>query len=362
MYKISSQVIDYYDDKTLLLDLMGVEIPDILKTAEMLAYDEASKMQDEYYAVIMMTKTGGLLRKYPTFDKEHTYLSCLAFEKTAHRLPVEAVKTAASNLYSMCLYHNIDCPATIKKLASDITTNIVRIDESKDLPLEFYMQEEVNKVASANVDDTEYGLVTESGHKMYPLNTRANVSAAINYFEKKAYTMLPQYRDQLAKNICKFASSYDLEVPATISMYNSEKGDNILFNLRARMPLTKTAEEKECLSTIMKLSGSLDKNTLIKYIDEFDKTAGLNKYWDRHIKNPYTTVLEKVAVEDEKLNDDEINEQDIMDYSQGFAGQDLPGHLPDEIVNKFIGDPIGTFHNMPEIQQELILRGIKGSL
>jgi hypothetical protein len=321
-------------------------------------------MQDDYFAVVMMTKTGGKLRRYPVFDKEHTWLSCRAFEETAHKLPLDVVKVAASNLYSNCLYHDIDCPETIRKLAEEISTNIVRIDEEKDMPLEYHLTSEIKKMASEKVGNDQWGVITEDGERMYPLNTEENVKSAIGYFEKKAYRILPEYRYQFAKNICKHAGQYKLEVPTSISVYNNDRGNNTTANICSRLALTKTAEEKKFITKLSKIHKSLDVDTLISYLIDFDKTAGLDKYWDKHIKNPYISVLEKVAVSDWSDGDlsAEPKPEDIEHYSQQYAATDLPGFLPDDIINSFIKNPLETYSQMPEIQKEIIEKGVRGKL
>jgi len=128
MYKISSQVIDFYDDQNLLLEILDDDAPESIKKAHIMSYEQQQEMPDDEFAVVIMTKTGQKIRKFPVNDKGHTWLSCESFKKTAHKLPHKAVEVAASNLYANCIYNDIECPNLIKKLAADIDSNVVDVD------------------------------------------------------------------------------------------------------------------------------------------------------------------------------------------------------------------------------------------
>lgn len=399
MYKLSSKVIDYYDDNKLLLDLIGQDTPEIVKTAHLIDYEEREQKEDDLFAVVMLTKTGNKLRKYPVFDEAHTWLSCKAFEKTAHQLPLDAARVAASNLYANCIYYNLECPKLIQKMASNIHSNLIKVNEEEELPIGYFMQNKIAEKKALKVKDEEYGLIVKVANKtkkLYPLNTEANISAAINYFDKFASKMTPEFRRQFACNIAKQAAKNCMSVPDKVKSYSAkEKGNKVEQNLKSRRKLVKTAEEKKILELLIKKHAEISADQLVDYIYNLDKTANLTKSWDRFIKDPYLSVYEtseitsldklaqiaigpefkggleevgmpsaalKGSASNDVMSQNNIRESDIVTYAHTEAGTELPNHLPDDLVQKFLIEPIKTFEEMSDLQRSVVIRGILGQL
>ena len=373
MYKISSQVIDYYDDEQMIIEF-SADMPDYVKTASLLDYDEIDGILDDDYAVVMITKTGSKIKRYPVFDKPHTWLSCQAFLKTAGKLPAEAIEIAATNLFSSCLYHNIDCPELISKMASEISSNTVNVNEDTDQPFEYHLNTELMKKASLNIEDGEYGIVS-SGKKMYPLNNKTNIDLAIEYFEKNGKVIIPDAKYEFATNICKQASRFDIEVPDSITLYtNEEKGNRVGLNIKRRMRFAKTAEDRQFLDKLFSMHRDMGRVELIDYLSEFDKVAGLAKHWGSKLNDPYISVLEKSAenyfeegyslgnIKSPLGKESNIGSKEIKAYANGKASVELLSRLPDDIVNAFLTEPVETYSGMPDIQKKVIIDGILGRL
>lgn len=371
MYKISAQVIDCYDDQKMLLDILSYA-PEMVKKAKLLSYEQQMEMPDEDFAVVIMTKTGSKIRKYPVNDAEHTWLSCESFKKTAHKLPISAVKVAASNLFASCLYHGVGCDESITKFASDVDSNTVRVDESKDLPLECELMSRILEKQANEVKDNEWGLIVKTASeekRMYPLNTKSNLESAIRYFSKYASSILPQYKHELANNIVKKAQTFGIDVPEAVAVYSgNEIGNKFASNMLKRMDYVKTDKEKDFIRKVANIGSKFKMEELLSMVGEFDKVAGLDKYWDKGIKNPYVTVLEKVAQSEmpqlpaptRTPEDKEPMPRDLEAYSKGEASFELVGHLPQEVINKFITQPIETYNSLPDVQKEVIKKGING--
>ena len=357
MYKVGFQIIDYYDDKEMLMEMITGETPDFAKSAKLLNYDDRENTPDDYYAVVMMTKAGHKIRRYPVFDKSHTWLSCRAFEKTAHKLPFDAVKTAASILYSNCVYHDIECPASIKKFADTIYSNIVNIDEDKDPPLEYHIKQALINKSSKKISDNEYGIVTKTA-KLYPLNTKGNTEKAISYFEEYSNQMLPRYRREFAQQITKYANYHGIH-PDLDKHSSTEQGNRVKHNISVRRAFVKKAEEVQFLDDLTAKCKDIETDRLINIIEQFDKLAGLDRYWDVQIKNPNETVLEKLAIDSSSMG---IRDDDIEAYAKTHASVELMGHLPEESINEFIMEPKKKYKDMSDIQKMIIIRGVTGRL
>lgn len=120
MEKLSGLVLDYYDDrdgqvlKTVFPTLATV--PDIIKEAHSLTYDERVRMPDDTFAVVI-SDGDVTLRKYSMADRGNTALSVEYFLKMGHKLPLEAQKVAAANLVDACSCFDLEPPAELQKVA-----------------------------------------------------------------------------------------------------------------------------------------------------------------------------------------------------------------------------------------------------
>lgn len=368
MYKISSQVIDYYDNQDLLVEILGSDMPESIKKANLLSHDQKEELPDDEFAVVIMTKTGSKLRKFPVNDKGHTWLSCKAFNKNAHKLPEDAVKTAASNLYSSCVFYGLECPKSIEKFATEITSNIVDVDESTAIPVEYTLRKVALEKKAKVIRSDQWGVTIKTAScvkNLYPLNTLNNVREAISYFQKHADSILPEYKRQFASNIVKEAANYECELSDNIKTYaNSDTGSEFSRHIESRKRIVKTAEEHNFLSKLDAKKDKFDADTLISMVSDFDKIAGIDVLYGRSISDPYITVLDNEPLYKEAIlerdGSDMYKDSDIIGYSQSDASVELRGHLPEETIDKFLMEPVKTYKSLPDVQKEVIKRGISG--
>ena len=107
----SGLVLDVYDDfnGSVLRSLFSTsaEIPDLVKQAEALGPTDRAKLPDNVFALVLQNGEQQL-RKYACTDPGNVVLSVLYFTKNAHKLPIEAQKTAAANLVTACGWYGLD--------------------------------------------------------------------------------------------------------------------------------------------------------------------------------------------------------------------------------------------------------------
>jgi len=101
----SGLILDIYDDyrgDTLrALYPRQSDMPESVKTAQVLSPEDRSTLPDDAFALVMING-GETLRKYACIDEGNTRLSVEYFIKNAHKLPAVAQKTAAENLMKAC--------------------------------------------------------------------------------------------------------------------------------------------------------------------------------------------------------------------------------------------------------------------
>ena len=101
MQKLSGLILDVYDDRKgevfKAIFPTRDEVPDLIKSAHFMTEDERRALPDDVFALVL--HDGDVtLRKFACTDPANVELSMLYFQKTAHKLPVEAQKVAAKNL------------------------------------------------------------------------------------------------------------------------------------------------------------------------------------------------------------------------------------------------------------------------
>lgn len=131
MEKISGLVLDMFDDDTgrVMKSLYAnpEELPDVVKTAATLTRDQVELLPDDVFALVL--RQGDMtLRKYACVDAGNTALHIAYFLVNHDKLPVEAIKTAASNLITACEWYDIDPPDELKKLS---TGNLMTIGRQR---------------------------------------------------------------------------------------------------------------------------------------------------------------------------------------------------------------------------------------
>ena len=120
MDSTSGLILDIYDDfsgETLRsLYPTPMDIPDTVKTASLVDGASRERLPDDAFALVLVNN-GEKLRKYACVDPGNTALSVAYFLKHAHKLPLEAQKTAASNLTTACGWYDLPVPEPLEKIA-----------------------------------------------------------------------------------------------------------------------------------------------------------------------------------------------------------------------------------------------------
>lgn len=136
MEKISGLVLDANDDVTgsIMRGLYASldDVPDLVKTAEAISADQRAELPDDVFALVLH-QGDVTLRKYACVDAGNTALNIAYFMSTYNRLPVEAVKVAASNLCTACHWYDIEPPDELKKLSTGSVPVIGKQQVWKDM-------------------------------------------------------------------------------------------------------------------------------------------------------------------------------------------------------------------------------------
>lgn len=125
MEKLSGLVLDHYDDLSgeVLRSIFPTKesVPDLIKQAHFIQPEERAELPSDVFALELIDGPV-VMRKFACTDPGNTALSVEYFLQTAHRLPAEAQKVAASNLVTACGWYDIDPPEQLQKIAIGLGT------------------------------------------------------------------------------------------------------------------------------------------------------------------------------------------------------------------------------------------------
>lgn len=341
--------LDFYDDKgALLRELVPLEhVPDFVKSAKVLSDDESSNL----YALVLL-EDGVPLKKFATADPGNSWLSALYFTKNRHLLPIEAQKTAATNIKQALEHHAIEVPSDIQKLASDgVEANYVDVT-GKASP----------GIVRQSSEDIEYAIERADGSKKYPLNNAESVKTALSYFELKKGQFIPRERREYAVKVASVASKIGLPLNDAVAEY---AGSEYSASLSGHLKLRKDYLDDAGAESLAKLASSRFSVEPHEFADElavFDRDQGLDGLWDSMLLDPWRTTLaplEKVAkgaraTMSFQMGGDVVTESDLVRVSK--MRNLIKENFGMEVANKFGENPVEIFSSMPLPQKKVLAR------
>ena len=288
------QIIDFTDDiDRSILKLAAMSAPAHIKVAHILTAEEREALSTDQFALVMRTKEAQVLKKFPTTDEANTWLSCQYFEKTSSQLPLGAQKIAASNLKRACAVYNIQSTPCIDKLASqEVSGN--KYDEIKSYK-EDKMNSKTASVAEVKEDGSQHFYAL--GNK-YPMPTPEYVKKAAAYFNTHHKEFMNvEDRNSFAGHVMARAKELEValekQAEATLSKYaGSNYGDSVDKHLRVRSELLESKPEmQQSLAKLASHKSTTEPSVFAKALYEFDKKAGLSKYYDSYLADAFKTTF-----------------------------------------------------------------------
>lgn len=280
--------IDIFDDVSVEKTLVKVAsnlTADIIKE-EIPTREQRDSLDDYQFALSFITKTASKLNKFPINNRVNTALSNEYFELNHYKLPVDAQKIAAAFIKKACDKFDVDPQISVSTFAEDLPqTNL-------------YVQPVLNeaqghvKTASAEpqISQHYYALGTK-----YAMPDSDFVNKAVEYFEKHAKKMCPKDRHEYATNVSKRAKELNTKV-ASVAItkyagenYNPELESHLLMRQKL---LDEASPYVPALRKLASYKGETNPDTFAKVLHELDKKAGLEKYYDTSISDPFAATFD----------------------------------------------------------------------
>lgn len=409
--------LDVVDDPDLIKDS---EMPELVKKAtkmsRVISSKDYSSMNRDDFALVIMTKNGHHIPKYPIHDKVHAWAANETFNKTAHRLPPDARVIAATFIKRACKFYNIPYHKTLDLMSmDDLTDNsygwnkksnlisqnqerepieaIVPLDpeesgslygssyqmpnadsesdkRSRSILLSKNVKNTTRSVLSEKVanayPDSDFGIVTNN-KRLYPMFTKELMAEAQIQFDKNAEKMAPKFRREFATKIASKLQRTGWPCFAKLSNYvGNEFSPELRNSIRIRKGFLCEVEDQNSYEVLYEKRAMLGPEKFAELLEGLDKHYGLDRYWDNKLLDPYaTTYSHKTAGEYTDTYLWDSGEEVVSGLQIKKLAEEpslLAGFLDPDIIKAFMVDPIDIFESLPRPQKMLIVRAIKGDL
>lgn len=377
---VAATILDFYDDTDHEL-MTKVSMPVELRNTPvtMLTPEQHQELSDTDFGLIVLTKRASVLRKFPVNDPGNTWLSSQYFGATHKKLAFPARFVAAKFIKQACDAFGVRSSPIVDAYAArvgndDASTNLfVEGSESRWMLRKLAEREfQIEKTAAVEIDaETEipnehFALVVRQGDgsviRKYAMPDIHHVKMAAAYFDKYAMSLPPQYRHRFASAVQARAEELSVDVSASD---NLEKWASPTWNRHVhahleqrKSLLPQNAKAREILD---KLAASLEETTPIdaaSALETFDRSTGLDRYYDRGVTDPYASTMEKAAQAwSSDIDGHTITETDLK---KAASSKKLAGYLGETFARHFSEHPVEVFESLPSPEKILVKQIISG--
>ena len=357
MNSFDAGVYDVYDDGGLILknavpDMS--DIPEYVKTAAVVGHDDDA----QNYALVMLDE-GKVMKKFATADAGNTWMSSLYFAFTHGNLPEEAQKVAAANLLDACDAFDIAAPNAVLELAAGpAESNFVDVSGAS-------LQV---KVASDERTDVEYAITRADGSQHYPLRNAADVTTAMDYFDRNAGDFVPRERREFAVKVASVASRGFLPLTEKVAARSgTDWNPSIEGHITARyLHLTDRDADiavKERLVKLAALRSQVEPSEFADALERFDVEQGLDALWDKEVADPWysTFGMNKVAKgsvpapESFSIGEVTVTTQELLALAERGRST-LATNFGEAFAVAYCKNPIEQFNALPVPNRKLLAR------
>lgn len=364
---LSNQIIDFNDDinKVIFKQLIA-NIPEQIKTASVVDSEKKQSLNEEEFALVILTKEGSTLKKFPINDAANTWLSAQYFAKTAEKLPVKARVIAAGHLKTACAFHNVEIPEKLQKVAgASLASN--RYTEAYDMTKVAHVTPEFEKVAADGSKDF-YAL-----RENYAMPSAEFVKKAAAFFIDFKFDFDAADRNEYASNVLSRANTLGVDLGEQrneLRKFAGEGyGDNIGLQIRKRQSLLDTKPElSHALSKLASHRETTEASTFAKALHAFDKKAGFERYYGSYLDDAYKSTFDKDFSKEASgytwesgSGDISVSEKELVKAAEEKY-ETIKGYFGETLAKQFKKHGSQIFASLPDDAKEVIAKIAKGKV
>lgn len=294
--------VDAYDDPAFNTKVASV-FPAFVQAARRYGRDELAGLPDRVFAVVIFDRAGGQYRKWPLTDPAHVWLAAHYWAEADGVVPDAIRKVAAHHILCASemhglgyeLPHRSELERARAALSALPVTNVINLSVARTTTNELTRDDEppfrskLYKSASAEV----FAL---PGQRRYPIHTPGLLKRAEAWFLQHERNIDPGQRFIMAGNMLKQAEVIGEQMdPGVVKYAECGVRDDTGVKIAARMRFRGRAGfPKHGEFTLKKLAhlaetGEAEPPRLMRALLEFDKLAGLTRFWGSRLSDPAET-------------------------------------------------------------------------
>ena len=151
-----------------------------------------------------------------------------------------------------------------------------------------------NQVDVTNAEAPKHKIVQDAKHKImdqYPVDTKDQVKMATDYFQEYWREFEPGQRREYCVKLAERLQAHLMPVPENVQRYSSDTYSSDLENHVAYRKNFVDQSLHDVLDTLVSQQEHIRPDTFAEALSAFDKTAGIDRYWDSKLYDPYKTTF-----------------------------------------------------------------------
>lgn len=206
-------------------------------------------------------------------------------------------------------------------------------------------------------------LVKEAGQRFclngkYPIDSMQQVEKAASYFSQYKDRFTPFERHQYCVKLASRASDLGMKMSEEIQKYGSSSmaTDAGVAVYRRQRLFREGTSEHSLLDEMREKCASVRPEVMAVALENFDRSKGLDKLWDKEIPDPYYSIfgMEKVAEWSFTNGNQYINEERLRNCAESCYDE-LKEHFGEEIAGELRKDPLQIFDSLPLDHKRIIM-------
>jgi len=209
-------------------------------------------------------------------------------------------------------------------------------------------------------------LLVIHGEPKFPVRNYGEVEKAAGWFLQHHQGLPPEMRREYCTKLAARAHGWGITLPDVIEKYGSLEVDprrRVYFDLRKQACADSFHTQ---LDNLCKMAAGVDPEVLVIALSELDKEAGLDRFYDRGIPDPYLSLFGITKMAGDYVNDqwswtndlgDTLTEDALTNLLQVESyRQKLEDRFDSAFVKALSADPISVFESLPTPIKTIIAR------
>jgi hypothetical protein len=370
---LASIVLDFYDDPSGLMTKLSAPAEVQRAQMQVLSAADRAALSDSDFGLVMITKRGSVLRKFPVNDPGNAWLSAQYFTAHHDKLAMPARLAAACAIKQACQAYGVPASSAVDAYAAQIEpgtpslNTYVEGSEAGWILRKLATAELLAKEASAaevnallEMPDSHFALVVHTGDgeiiRKYAMPDAAYVNKAAAYFDKYAMQLQPEHRHRFAASVKARAEELGVALKQTglLDKWASPSWNaHVNAHLEQRKSLLpRNDAARRVLDKLAALAGETEPETMAQALATFDHATGLDRYYDRGLSDAFASTMDKAASGwSAEIDGETLTEPDLKKVA---ASSRLKSYLGEGFARQLGEHPVETFEALPPSEQVLI--------